>query len=209
MRSTHSCGFALYPTTSPRQTKCVHLCLRASASTASSASRLAWISLKIAKRIDRNALRCTIGNSLILRDSEFVFEEFQARDQSRQPFLFTLVVELTQAVICFALPSFAVGEFVGGKAPVETLRSRQDCCLGEKRRRVLVVFVFLFINSGKRFVELRAVGVIFYSALKKIFSKRKILALRFDAQRKAWLGAIVHRGNARVPSHVPCRHVPK
>src|SRR5207249_8665642 len=50
-RSKHSFGFALYPTTSPRQTKCVHFRWCASARTASSASRLAWMSLKIAKRI--------------------------------------------------------------------------------------------------------------------------------------------------------------
>src|SRR5262249_43922684 len=36
---------------SPKQTKCVHLRWRASAITASSASRLEWMSLKIANRI--------------------------------------------------------------------------------------------------------------------------------------------------------------
>src|SRR3954465_8496830 len=49
--SRHSRGFALYPTTSPRQTKWVQSRSRASARTASVASRLACRSLMIAKRI--------------------------------------------------------------------------------------------------------------------------------------------------------------
>src|SRR5438132_12602399 len=48
MRSTHSCGFALYPKMSPRQTKCVHLRLQASGSPALSASQLEWVDLYIA-----------------------------------------------------------------------------------------------------------------------------------------------------------------
>src|SRR6266699_7122154 len=139
-------------------------------------------------------LRCTIGNSLILRDSKFVFEEFQSCDQSWQPLLFTLVVELAQAVICLALPPLAVGEFIGRETPVITWRSGQGCGLGEKFRGALVVFVFFPIEAGQRFVELGAIGIIFYSAFKKIFAEGKIFALRFHTGREARLGVIVHRG---------------
>ena len=72
-----------------------------------------------------------------------------------------------------------------------------------------MVFVFLLVKAGQRFVELRSVGIILNSALKEIFAERKVFALCFDAESEARLGAIVHRGHARVRSHVPCCHVPK
>ena len=72
-----------------------------------------------------------------------------------------------------------------------------------------MIFVFLFVKPGKCFVELGTIGIIFYSALKKIFAERKIFALRFDPQGETRLRSVVHCGDAGVPGHVPCGHVPK
>ena len=72
-----------------------------------------------------------------------------------------------------------------------------------------MLFVFFLVEAGHRLVELRPIGIIFNAAFKKIFAERKIFTLCLDAQRKARLGLIVHRGHACVPSHVPCRHVPE
>src|SRR5437773_1849438 len=151
----------------------------------------------------------SLEDSLILWDIEFVFEKLQPRDQSRQPFFFTLVIKLVQALVRFALASFAVGKLVGGKALVIAGGPGQGRRLGEKFGRVFVVFILLLVKARERFVELRAIGIIFYSALKKIFAKREIFPLRLDPQSETRLGSIVHCSHARIPGHVPCRHVPK
>ena len=72
-----------------------------------------------------------------------------------------------------------------------------------------MILVFVFVKSRQRFVELRFVRDIFDPALEEIFSKSKIFALRFDAERQSRLRLIVHCGHARVPGHVPGGHVPK
>ena len=94
------------------------------------------------------------------------------------------MIELAKALICFTLPAFAVGKLVGGETPVVGPRSRQGRCLAEEFRSALVIFVFLFVKPGKRFVEVGAIWIIFYPALKKIFAERKIFALRVKAQRE-------------------------
>src|SRR5947207_13298704 len=104
-----------------------------------------------------NNLTFFCGDSLVLWDVEFVFEEFQPRDQRRQPFLLALVVELAQALIRFPLPSLAIGEFVGGKTPVVTSRSGQDCGFRNKFGGALMLFVFLFVEAGHLFVALLAI----------------------------------------------------
>ena len=72
-----------------------------------------------------------------------------------------------------------------------------------------MIVVFVAIKPGERFIELRFVGIIFDPALQEIFAQRKIFALRFHPQSEPRLRLIVHRGCARVPSHVPRGHVPK
>ena len=72
-----------------------------------------------------------------------------------------------------------------------------------------MVFVFLLVQSGERFVQVRPIGIILYPAFQEILAERKIFSLRFDSQREARLFAIIHRGHARVPSHMPGRRVPK
>jgi hypothetical protein len=74
---------------------------------------------------------------------------------------------------------------------------------------VFVVVVFVAVKAGEGFVELRAVGIIFYSALEEIPAEREIFSLCFDAECEARLRAIVQGGGARVPRHVPGGHVPK
>jgi len=123
--------------------------------------------------------RVYIGNSLILWDSKFVFEKFQTRDQGWQPFLLTLIVKPTQAVICFALPPFTLGELIGRETPLVAWRSRQGSCFGEEPGSALVIFVFLLVQTTERVVKLRTVGIIFYPAFKKVFAQCKIFALRF------------------------------
>src|SRR6266404_401450 len=129
-------------------------------------------------------LTIAIRNSLIRWEIEYGLEKFQPRNQSRQPFLLPFVIELAETLICFAFASFAVGELVGGETPVVGPRSGQCRRLGEELRGVLVIFVFLFVKTSERFVEIRAIGIIFYPALKKIFPETEILALCFDPQRQ-------------------------
>ena len=72
-----------------------------------------------------------------------------------------------------------------------------------------MLFVFFFVQPGKRFVQLGAIGIVFYSAFEEILAERKIIALRLYSQRQTRLVWIVHGRDARVPGHVPCRRVPK
>ena len=72
-----------------------------------------------------------------------------------------------------------------------------------------MILVFLLVKPGKRFVQLGAVGIIFYSAFEEIFAEREIFTLRFDSQRLVRLIGIVHCGYAGVPRHVPGCCVPK
>src|SRR5262245_2552969 len=153
--------------------------------------------------------RQRIRNSLLLRNGEFVFEELQPLDQSRKSFLFALVVEAAQALVCLALAAFAIRKLVCREAPIPRRRSRQGRCLRIIFGGTLVVFVFFLVQPCKRFIEFWAIGIIFYSALEKVFADRKVFTLRFDAQRLARLVGIVHRRYTRVPSHVPRRCVPK
>ena len=76
-------------------------------------------------------------------------------------------------------------------------------------RGAFVILVFLLVKPGKRFVQLGAIGIIFYSAFEEIFAECEIFTLRFNSQRLVRLTGIVHRGDAGVPRHVPCRRVPK
>src|SRR4029077_7985769 len=88
-------------------------------------------------------------------------------------------------------------------------RFRQRCCLGIIFGGALVILVFFLVQSCKRFVEFRTIGIIFYSTLEEIFAEREIFPLRFDSQRLTRLVGIVHRRYARVPCHVPRGCVPK
>ena len=49
-----------------------------------------------------------------------VFEKFQPRDQSREPFLRPFIIKAAQEFICLALAPFAVGQLVGRETPVES-----------------------------------------------------------------------------------------
>ena len=72
-----------------------------------------------------------------------------------------------------------------------------------------MVFVFFLVQSRKRFVELRAIGIILNSALEEVFAERELFALRFDSQRLARLVGVVHCRDACVPRHMPRGCVPK
>ena len=74
---------------------------------------------------------------------------------------------------------------------------------------MLVIVVFVAIKAGQRFVELRAVRIVLDSAFEEILPELEIFALRFDPQGEPRLGGIVQGGGARVPRHVPGRHVPE
>src|SRR5207253_10203470 len=100
---------------------------------------------------------------------------------------------------------FAVRKLIGREALVERPRPRQGRGVRVKFGSALVIFIFLLIKPGKRFVEIGAIWIILYSAFEEILAQAKIFTLRFDSQRKTWMVLIVHRGNAGVPCHVPGR----
>src|SRR5207247_10957727 len=105
--------------------------------------------------------------------------------------------------------SLAIRKLVGRETPVPWRRSRYRCRLRIILRGAFVVFVFLLVQSGERFVQVRPIGIILYPAFQEILAEGKIFSLRFDSQREARLVAIVHRGYARVPSNMPGRRVPQ
>ena len=107
-----------------------------------------------------------------------VFEKLQPLDQSRQPLLLTFVIEAAQAIIGFTLAALAVRKLVSRETPVPWRCFRQCRCLSVIFRRALVLFVFFFVQPGKRFVQLGAIGIVFYSAFEEILTERKIFALR-------------------------------
>ena len=146
---------------------------------------------------------------MLQRDAQFLFEKFEPLDQSRQAFPFAFVVKRAQSFVSFIFHSFAIRKLVSRKAFVVTRRARQDRGFREIFRRLSVVVVFVAVESGERFVKLRLIGIVFDPAFEKIFAEGEIFALRFHAQSKPRLRRIVHRGCARVPSHVPGGHVPK
>src|SRR5207247_7488148 len=117
--------------------------------------------------------------------------------------------KLTQLLISFAFASLAIGTLVRGKTLLVAGRVRESRCLGVKFCGVLMIIVLLFVKAGQRLVKLQAVRIIFYPAFEEIFAQGKIFALSLHPQREAWLAFIIHRGHRGVPSHVPCRHVPK
>src|SRR5262249_16368519 len=121
----------------------------------------------------------------------------------------TLIVEAAQALICLAFAAFAIRKLICREPPVPRRCFRQRRCLGIIFGGALVVFVFFLVQPCKRFVEFRAIGIVFYSPLEEVFANRKVFTLGFDSECLARLVAIVHRRYARVPCHVPRSCVPK
>src|SRR4051812_13529155 len=72
-----------------------------------------------------------------------------------------------------------------------------------------MVVQFVAIQTAQRFVKLRPRRVVANSTFEKIFAERDVLALCFDPQRLARLRGVIESGDACIPRHVPCRHVPE
>src|ERR1043166_4207413 len=81
-----------------------------------------------------------LGNALLRRNAEFFFEKFDPRDQRRQPFVRSNVVELMQTLIRFALPAFAIGKLIRGKTFVVTQRAGLRRRLGVELMQTLIRF---------------------------------------------------------------------
>src|SRR5213594_635915 len=105
-----------------------------------------------------------VRNSLVFLDTKFFFQELLPLDQSRQPFLRSLVIESAQTLVSLPFTSLAVGKLVGRETPVECRRSGQGRCLCVIFRCTLMVFVFLRVKPGKRCIEVRSIGIVFYAA---------------------------------------------
>ena len=100
-------------------------------------------------------------------------------------------------------------ELVGGEAAGVARRAGLARGELEELGRVRVVAVFVAVEAGERFVELRPVGVVPDAALEEVAANVEVFALRFDSQREARLALVVQCGRAGVPRHVPCGHIPE
>jgi hypothetical protein len=74
---------------------------------------------------------------------------------------------------------------------------------------MFVIVILISIEPGHRFVKLRAIRIVLNPAFQEIFPELEIFPLSFDAECEPRLGGIIPRGGARIPSHVPRRHVPE
>src|SRR6266480_4627119 len=118
------------------------------------------------------------GNSLLRRNTQFVFEKFYSREQSWRSFLFAQIIKFAQSFVSFTLAAFAIRKLVGSEPLVIARRARQGRGFGIKLRRACVIVIFLLIKPGQRFVKLRFVRIIGDPALQEIFGEREVFALR-------------------------------
>src|SRR5205085_6771939 len=156
----------------PRQTKWVQWCGRASTWTGWSASRLPWMSLRTANRI-----RLLSENPGGRRNIQLLFQMAESRDQCRKPLLLAAIVQSAQIIISFVLPSFAIGEFVGGRTFVISGAAGQPRCSQKILRCPRMIIQLVAVQTCQRFVKLRVFRIVGDAALQKISSQLDIFAL--------------------------------
>ena len=94
---------------------------------------------------------------------------------------------MQEPFVGFTLAAFAIRELIGGETARVTVRARLVRRLLEILGGAGVVFVFVAVKSGQRFVELRAVRIVPDPALQEVAAEIEIFALRFDPQGEARL----------------------
>src|ERR1700744_339506 len=177
--------------------------------TAFSASRLAWISPKMAKRMSGVAGGWGNINLLVRRNIQFFLQNAEPFQQGGKPLLLALLVKLEQSLVRLAFVPRALGQFVGRKAMGVNRRAFDLGGIRVGLGGLAGFLVLIFVESAERDVERGHVRIVGDGALKIVLSEIPVFPLRLDPERFPGLLFVVIRRDAGVVRHLPGGRVPE